>query len=223
MVTPLPRRRPCVVARQAVSLDELSGGRLTLGVGIGDPVEQEFGYFGEKLSAKTRAEMLDEGLNVMTGLWTGAPFRYEGKHYRLKEMIFKPTPLQSPRIPIWVAGAWPNKAPFRRAARWDGVYPVRWESPLGPDDLREIAAYIGRYRTSNGRFDVVHGGATPGDDLEKAVNIVSPFAEAGVTWWVEDLGPERFRPFTYDSSYVWPVEEMRQRIRQGPPKLERKG
>ncbi|MGB5732309.1 MAG: LLM class flavin-dependent oxidoreductase, partial [Acidimicrobiia bacterium] len=124
MVTPLPRRRPWVVARQTVTLDHLSGGRLVLGVGIGVPPEEEFGTFGEPTSVRERAERLDEALDVITGMWSGEPFSYDGTHYQVKETTFMPRPLQQPRIPIWVAGTWPNKGPFRRAARFEGVYPL---------------------------------------------------------------------------------------------------
>ncbi len=218
LVTPLPRRRPWVLARQAVSLDHLSHGRLVLGVGIGDPVDIEFGAFGEETDTKARARMLDEGLDIISGLWGGEPFSYEGSHYRLAEMRFRPVPVQTPRIPIWVAGAWPNLAPMRRASRWDGVVPLRWEKPLGPGNLQSILGYIGQFRTSSEPFEMVHTGSTPGDNPSRGAEVVAPFEAAGATWWIEDIGPERFRPFTYDASYVWPVEEMAERVRQGPPR-----
>lgn len=113
MVTPLPRRRPWKLAREAVSLDHLSGGRLILGVGLGDPVREEFAWLGEETDNRVRAKKLDEGLAIVTGLWSGEKFAYEGEQYQVKETIFLPRPVQSPRIPIWVAGAWPTR---RRSA-----------------------------------------------------------------------------------------------------------
>jgi alkanesulfonate monooxygenase SsuD/methylene tetrahydromethanopterin reductase-like flavin-dependent oxidoreductase (luciferase family) len=116
MVVALPRRRPWKVARAAVSLDYLSGGRMILGVGIGDINDHGFARVGEETDAKTRGVMLDEALKVITGLWSGQPFSYQGRFYKLKDLTFLPVPLQQPRIPIWIGGAWPHRAPVRRAA-----------------------------------------------------------------------------------------------------------
>ena len=124
MVTPLPRRRPWQVVRQIVTLDHLSGGRAMLGVGIGYPPKQEYEVFGESGDARVRAELLDEGLDVVTGLMSGRPFSYDGRHFHLDRVEFKPQPVQRPRVPIWVAGTWPYRKPFRRAARYDGVVPI---------------------------------------------------------------------------------------------------
>jgi alkanesulfonate monooxygenase SsuD/methylene tetrahydromethanopterin reductase-like flavin-dependent oxidoreductase (luciferase family) len=114
MVTPLARRRPWKVARETVTLDRLSGGRLVLGVGLGEPATDEFGSFGEPTDPKVRAAMLDEGLEVLTRLWSGETVSFSGRHYRVDEVAFQPTPAQRPRIPIWVAGAWPRRGPRRR-------------------------------------------------------------------------------------------------------------
>src|SRR5262249_15676842 len=114
LVTPLARRRPWKVAREAATLAHLSHGRVVLGVGLGAD-RHEFDDLGETEDPKTRAAMLDESLDVLTGLWSGAPFSYSGQHYRLREALFLPPPVQTPRIPIWVGGIWPTRAPFRRA------------------------------------------------------------------------------------------------------------
>jgi alkanesulfonate monooxygenase SsuD/methylene tetrahydromethanopterin reductase-like flavin-dependent oxidoreductase (luciferase family) len=132
LVTPLPRRRPVVVARQTATLDVLSGGRLVLGVGIGAfPYEWE--YCGEEPDQRVRAAMLDEHLAVLARLWTGEPVTHRGTHYRLDGPDFAavcyPPPLQRPRVPVWVGGTWPGHGPFRRAARWDGVFPMRADGP----------------------------------------------------------------------------------------------
>ena len=219
MITPLARRRPWKLARETVSVDRLSNGRLTLGVGLGDPAQWDFGFFDEPTDPKIRAQRLDEGLDILTGLWSGQPFQYQGEQYNVKEVIFRPTPIQSPRIPIWVGGWWPNKPPLRRAARWDGVCPVKGGGPMSPDEWRELLTYIGKYRTSNSPFDAVHSGTTPGDDLTRAYEIVKPYDDAGVTWWIEPVDPFRFG-WSYE--VPWAPEAtvlIRERVQQGPPRM----
>ncbi len=211
LVTPLPRRRPWKLARETVTLDHLSNGRLILGVGLGYPPQDEFEQFGEAGDDKVRAKKLDEGLDILAGLWSGEPFSYQGEYYHIgEETVFLPRPVQAPRIPVWVAGFWPKKAPFRRAARWDGVYPLsmngEWDENIPVDDLRATVAYINSQRTSDAPFDVVAGSYTPGDPAAGA-EIVAPYIEAGATWWVESITEMRGSE-----------EEMRQRVRQGPPR-----
>lgn len=222
MVTPLARRRPWKVARETTSIDRLSGGRLTLCVGLGDPAGWEYGFFGEPTDANIRAQKLDEGLDILTGLWSGDYFSYQGQHYQLEEMRFLPTPVQSPRIPIWVGGYWPRRAPFRRAARWDGVCPGGLDRTLTPGDWRDILAYIGAHRNSGTPFDAVHGGRTPGNDRAQAADIVAQYAEAGVTWWIEDLSPYGFGLGWGDRWTPAVVEQIRERLGQGPPGMESK-
>jgi hypothetical protein len=226
LVTPLPRRRPWKLARETVSLDHLSGGRLILGVGIGGgPWEWE--HLGEVADLTARGAMLDEGLDVLTGLWSGRPFRYEGQYYQVEETVFLPRPVQSPRIPIWVAGTWPYRRPFRRAARWDGVLPKQaglgLAEMMSPTDLRESVAYTQAHRTSTAPFEVVTGGFTPGDDPLQAADIVAAYADAGLTWWLETpRWRENVNPWAPDWNGNWsaaePIELMRARIHQGPPK-----
>ncbi len=151
VVTPLARRRPWKLARETVSVDRLSGGRLILGIGLGDPVQWDFGFFGEERDNKVRAKKLDEGLDILAGLWSGEPFSYQGEHYQLAEMIFLPRPAQTPRIPVWVGGNWDKHAPMRRAARWDGYVPLKWGDILTPDEWRDIMAYIQQHRSSHAR------------------------------------------------------------------------
>lgn len=211
LVTPLARRRPWKLARETVSLDHLSGGRLVLGVGLGFPADAEFETFGEEPDDRVRAAKLDEGLDVLAGLWRGEPFTYSGEHFRIAEVTFRPTPVQTPRIPIWVAGMWPNRAPFRRAARWDGVAPVPLDPESGrmfsPSELSEIAGYVAAQRGSDAPFDVVYGGATPGESPSAAREAVAPYAAAGLTWWIENLNHWR-----------GPFAAMRERLRRGPPR-----
>ncbi len=211
MVTPVPRRRPWKLAREAVSLDQLSNGRLILGVGIGFPPDPDFTAFGETVDERLRAEMLDESLQVISGLWTGRPFSFAGRHYRLDEMVFLPTPVQQPRIPIWVAGMWPNRRPFRRAARFDGVFPIKagQDMPmLEPAELAEIVTYVERRREGEGPFEVVTY-ADLGGEPGRAAEAVEEWAEAGATWI--HVGPSDYG--------MEPVEEFRARIRNGPPGL----
>jgi alkanesulfonate monooxygenase SsuD/methylene tetrahydromethanopterin reductase-like flavin-dependent oxidoreductase (luciferase family) len=219
LVTPVARRRPWKLARETVSLDHVSGGRLVLGVGLGDPVQWDYGFFGEEQDAKVRAKKLDEGLDILKGLWTAEPFSYQGEHYHLAEMIFRPRPVQSPRIPIWVGGTWDKKAPMRRAARWDGYMPLKWREILTPDEWRAILAYIKQHRTSDTPFDAVHGGSTPGDDPAQAAAIVRPYVDAGITWWIENVDPWRYGWKWEDPLTPTATALMTERIRQGPPKL----
>jgi alkanesulfonate monooxygenase SsuD/methylene tetrahydromethanopterin reductase-like flavin-dependent oxidoreductase (luciferase family) len=208
-MTALPRRRPWKVARETVSLDHLSHGRLIFGAGIGfDP--REFAAFGEDADSKIRAEKLDEGLEMLTGLWTGEPFSFAGEHYRVDDVTFLPRPVQSPRIPIWIAGGWPNPRPFRRAARWDGLYLLARKATgelLAAADIRDVVAYVAAHRAPDaGPFEVAVPGETP-SEREAAVEIVRPFEEAGATWWVE----------IEDAHGSF--EGYRERIRHGPPRL----
>jgi probable F420-dependent oxidoreductase len=215
LVTPLPRRRPWKVAREAVSLDYLSGGRAVLGVGLGILAE-EFQNLGDEGDLKIRAEMLDEGLQALVGLWSGEPFSFEGRHYRIQEAQFLPRPLQSPRIPIWVAGLWPAKAPFRRAARWDGVFPLYQPDlmqDLSPQQVREIAAYIGEQRSSDEPFDILQRGTTPGEDRAQDLESIAAYEEAGATWWLENIHPWRFG---WQGQGAWPLGAIRDYILQGP-------
>lgn len=217
MVTPLPRRRPWVVARQAVTIDHLSNGRMMLGVGIGEPADIELAAFGEATDLKVRAEMLDEGLAILDGLWSGEEFSFDGKHYHLAPMTFLPRPIQRPRIPIIVAGYWPHRGPIRRAARWDGMnalfpYPLEgWE-----EKARALVAELRSLRADpTGPFEYFDGGHTPDDGPDADDPALS--ADIGATWWIESLDPWRF---TWDGSAEgWPsVELARDRIRLGPPR-----
>jgi alkanesulfonate monooxygenase SsuD/methylene tetrahydromethanopterin reductase-like flavin-dependent oxidoreductase (luciferase family) len=218
LVTPLARRRPWVVARQTVSVDLVSNGRLVLGVGLGDPVQWDFGFFGEETDNKQRAEKVNEGLEIITGLWSGNEYTFQGKHYHIQPVTFKPTPVQSPRIPIWVGGTWPNRGAMRRAARWDGYHPLKWDSEgMQPADWQAARDIIVQYRTANSRADLIHGGRVPVHLWSNAAELIEPFREAGVTWWIEDVSPWRF-------GHSWEIEwqpeftsQMNELIRRGPP------
>jgi alkanesulfonate monooxygenase SsuD/methylene tetrahydromethanopterin reductase-like flavin-dependent oxidoreductase (luciferase family) len=206
LVTPMARRRPWKMAREIVTLDHLSGGRMVLGVGLGEDDFREYSAFGEPADYATHAEKLDEGLEIISGLWSGEPFTFEGKHYQVKEVQFLPIPLQRPRIPIWVGGGWPRRRPFRRAARWDGIAPQGIYGPLTPDDVRALIAYINEHRSASGPFDVVYIGNMP-EEKAQASSIAAEYEKAGVTWWLED-----YKPWS-DAT----VAHVRGKLRNGPP------
>lgn len=217
LLTPLPRRRPWKLAREAVAVDQLSNGRLILGVGIGDPVVWEFGFFGEETDAKVRAEQLDEGLEILMGLWSGEMFNYTGKHYQLEPMKFTPRPVQTPRIPIWVGGNWPNKRPFRRAARWDGVLPIVRPGDQTEQDWHDLVAYVNQHRTADGPYDIVLSGQTSGANTPEDQEVLRKAAGVGATWWIEDVSPWRFG-FDWEAAWSSDASElMNERIRKGPP------
>ena len=163
LVTPTPRRRVQKLARETVTLDRLSGGRLVFGVGIGGDRHGEFEPFGDPGDPRERARRLDADLERLVELWGGE---------------FEPPPAQQPRIPIWVAGRWPNRRPMRRAARWDAIFPV--DLP-GPEALAEMVAAVGELRAgATGPFDFVvenPAGTDPG-----------PWERAGATWCLSAFG-----------------------------------
>ena len=207
----LARRRVGKVARESVTLDQLSQGRLVFGAGLGSRAE-EFTAFGEPGGAKERAARLDESLELLDALWTGEPVTFHGEHLTATEVTMLPRPVQQPRIPVWCGGRWPNKAPFRRAARWDGVMPTHTDYGLGqtmpPDDLRAVVRYTLEHRSTGGPFDVALEGRTDGTTPDRGGRHVIPYAEAGLTWWIEALGWWRGTP-----------EDALARVRQGPPVL----
>lgn len=220
MITPVSRRRPWKLARETLTLDLLSNGRLTLSVGLGALDDLGFGAVGEATDRKTRAELLDEGLAILTGLWSGQPFSFDGKHYHLEEVTFMPRPVQQPRIPIWVVGAWPRTKSLERVLRYDGLLPNKinpdgTQGEVTPDDIRDMLAYVAERRTATTPFDMVYEGETPGDDPARAAEIVRPFVEAGITWWLESMWSPRIEREGWSST----EEAVRTRIRQGPPRV----
>ena len=187
MVTPVPRRRSQVLARETVTLDHLSNGRLVFGVGIGGDSSGEFSLFGDEVDARVRGALLDTGLERIDRWWQGE----EVDGARLL-----PRPVQRPRIPVWVASRHPNRAPIRRAARWDGWFPINLSVP---SDLTESLAYAREHRTTDAPFDVAVQGLPDVDPR--------PWVDAGATWWLV-----RFDPFTVK------VADVRAVIENGPPR-----
>lgn len=217
-VTPLPRRRPWKVARETASLDRLSGGRLILGVGIGGG-DREWGDLGEETDLRVRGAMLDEALDVVTGLWSGERFSYSGQYYHLHEQRFLPVPVQQPRIPIWVGGFYPHKAPLRRAAQWDGAYFLYSGGPQETDEIKAAVISLRDQRGDNpAPFEIVYlGRPTPGANPAEAAQIVREYADLGVTYWLENTLPFVFGG---DLGANWKLEQVRQRILQGPPRID---
>ena len=205
IVTPPSRRRPWKLARETMTLDRLSNGRLVLPVGLGALDDRAFANVGEATEAKVRAQLLDESLAILEGLWSGEAFAHQGRHYRFESMTFRPTPVQRPRIPIWVVGAWPRERSVRRTLRFDGILPQTSD----PVQIRAIAGFVARERQpepGDRPFDIVVEGTTP-LDTESAAAAVRPLAEAGATWWIES---------DWDGATV---DSLRRRIHAGPPRL----
>lgn len=216
MLTPLPKRKPWEVASQSLTLDNLSDGRVILSVGLGAP-DDRFYIFEDDPGRKVRAEMLDEGLEMVEQMWQGRPFSYEGKHYhaRRTEMMIPPPSTQRPRIKTWVVGLWPAPKSMRRAARFDGWLP-NYKQPEGlnrPDQaqLAEAVAWLRDERARIGLtmdgYDIVAEGTTePGP---AAVEIVKGWQAAGATWWLD-------ANWELDAASVF--EASRDRLRAGPPR-----
>jgi hypothetical protein len=211
MLTPLPVLSPWKLASETASLDNYCGGRLILSVGLG-AVDTGFMNFGLPTDRKERAERLDEGLEVLTGLWEGQPFQFEGKYYHIQPTDFQvpPAPVQSPRIPIWVVGAWPSEKSMQRALQFDGLLPnfigrsgkVEMGHP-DPDVMKEMADYV-RLHTDGRPFDIIMEGETDPSRLE-SLELLRTYASHGVTWWMEALWSAENQ------------EEIISRIKAGPP------
>ena len=207
MLTPLPWRRPWKLASQAVTLDHLSDGRAIVAVGLGavDPV---LGTVNEPVDRKTRAELLDEGIDIMAGLWDGT-HAYDGQHYQMDlrqraEIFELPRPVQTPRVPIWCVAKWPHPKSMRRILRCDGLIP--FADDMSPATITAMIEWLDANGGRRPGFDVIQEGETPAD-ASAAEEIVRPWADAGCTWWLEAhwnaSGPD----------------EIAARIEAGPPRL----
>jgi alkanesulfonate monooxygenase SsuD/methylene tetrahydromethanopterin reductase-like flavin-dependent oxidoreductase (luciferase family) len=187
LVTPVARRRPWVLARQVTTVDHLSGGRAVLGVGLGVPPEAEYAALGESADPKDHAARLDEGLQMIDGLWSGEPVHHEGEHFQLRDVRFLPRPLQRPRVPIWVAAALPARAGVRRAARWDGIAPIYSHDeefrPVTPAEVAGAVQEITERRSTGDSFEVVVWAVAPDASLRRE------YEQAGATWLIEGPAP----------------------------------
>jgi len=193
LVTPLARRRPWVFARQTVSLDLLSEGRLVVGVGLGNERWGEFSSFsGEVLDPVDRALALDESLEVLSRFWSGSPVDFEGRRIAVHSAAFLPKPVQRP-LPVWVACRWPNRRPLARAARYQGCFP---EFDPGGSEISGLAdpEHMAAVRTeligrgASPEIDIICRGVSELTPISERSSRFSALEEAGMTWWLESLG-----------------------------------
>jgi Luciferase-like monooxygenase len=211
IITPPSRRRPWKLAHETATLDQLSNGRVILPVGLGTLDDKAFTGVGEETNLRTRAELVDESLEILQLAWTGEPVHYDGNHYHLTDFTLRPPSLQRPGIPIWVVAAWPRPKSVARALRYDGIIPQMaatdgFPGRPTPDDIRAVAAFVQERRPHEaGIFDIVTDGSTPADDAEVARETVEPFARAGATWWIE---------VDWEKTTL---ESLRRRVEAGPP------
>ena len=218
LLTPLPWRRPWKVASQVMTLDQLSGGRAILAVGLG-ALTTELPLTGEVLDRGARAEMLDEGIDLIRHLWNGGR-HFHGTHYSYEtprdDLAEMAKPVRD-RIPIWVVGAWPRPKSMRRVLRCDGVIP-EWHLGDGhegregtPDDARELRVWLADHDAGES-FDLVAEGETPDDNPVQATAIVTAWADAGCTWWLESR-------WELPHHSEQRMAQMRRRLAAGPPQL----
>lgn len=208
MLSPFARMRPWDVAGKAATLHNLSGGRLILSTGLGAP-DTGWQAFGERTDRKTRAELLDESLAIMRGLWRGQPFEFSGKHYTIRPCDFFPPPAPlGGSVPIWCVGAWHHPKSMRRALSCDGILPgvIRegGAAQASPADVREIKNFVDVNRGAGG-FDIIVEGVTgqdPSADAEK----LREWQNAGATWFIEAMW-----------NAMGENDKVLERIRKGPP------
>jgi alkanesulfonate monooxygenase SsuD/methylene tetrahydromethanopterin reductase-like flavin-dependent oxidoreductase (luciferase family) len=210
MLTPLPWRRPWKVASQVVTLDQLSDGRAVLAVALG-AVVTDLPDTGEQVGLRERADLMDEGIELIRGLWDGRR-HYRGTHYTYScdrdDLIRVGRPVQQ-RIPIWVVGVWPRPRSMRRVLRCDGIIP-QYSGEGGPRELRDLRKWL-RQRGVTEPFDVLSEGETPADNGDRAAAIVRAWRDAGATWWMETRWE-----MPHDSAER--MCEVEERIAAGPPR-----
>jgi alkanesulfonate monooxygenase SsuD/methylene tetrahydromethanopterin reductase-like flavin-dependent oxidoreductase (luciferase family) len=216
MLTPLPRRRPWDLASQTATVDRLSGGRVVLSVGLG-AVHPGWTAFEADPGRKVRAELLDEGLDVLTGLWAGQPFAYEGTHHRVTPTDFAvpAPPVQRPRIPVWCVGLDGSTRSMGRAARWDGLLPmvrdtggVRQPTPAELPGVIARAHALRRDQGIDGGLDVIVEGVTAAEDPDAGAATTAAWAAAGATWFIQADWSEGGGA----------VDASRTRLEAGPPR-----
>jgi alkanesulfonate monooxygenase SsuD/methylene tetrahydromethanopterin reductase-like flavin-dependent oxidoreductase (luciferase family) len=208
LVTPLARRRPWTLARQIGNVDQLSGGRLVVGIGLGYDGWGEFSAFGEQTSAQARGRLLDESLDLLLALLRGRDVSHRGPAYTVESTPFLPGPVQRP-VPLWGACEWPNRRPLRRATRLQGCFPIfpatgEWPPPPSPAVVAEVRAELRRLGPPDGH-DLVVCGATHRMDPAARAAAVAPLPDAGVTWLLERFPPGQS------------AAEVSTAIRNGPP------
>jgi alkanesulfonate monooxygenase SsuD/methylene tetrahydromethanopterin reductase-like flavin-dependent oxidoreductase (luciferase family) len=205
MVTPLIRRRPQVVARQAVTIDRLSKGRLVMGFGIGDDYPGgELACFGELTNAAERGRALNEGLTIFKGLVSGEEVNFTGEFLRAQEVAFHPTAYRTSGIPVWTACRWPHSAPLRRAAQHEGVMVIHLTEP---EQVAELKTKLRGAGADLDNFDIVHWGQRDEKMLYREDERYAQWAQAGVTWFLTGPGP-------YNLVY----DEVHEYVAAGPPR-----
>jgi len=216
MLTAPSRRRPWQLASEVATLDRISDGRAILALGLGAAGDLGFARVGEATDRKVRAELLDESIDILHGLWSGEAFSYSGAHYKLDRVTLSPPPVQSP-LPIWVVGAWPRAKSMQRVLRCDGIIMAKMTAEniaveITPDDdadIRAIRSFVNERRTLPTPFDMVIEGDTDGDDPAGAAAMLDRLADAGVTWWLESAAVHNRHGG---------LNQVRRRINQGPPR-----
>lgn len=219
MLTPVARMRPWKLASETATLDRLSNGRVTLAVGLG-ATDTGWEAFGEPTDRKTRAELTDEALDILVGLWRGQPFSYTGRHYSVKPLDFMPPPppVQQPRIPIWVVGVCHSARSLERVARYDGLIPSGRGNDgrmaqATPDQIRAALEQLNAQRGAAAPLDVIVEGVTSPDAPGRAAEIRAPYAAAGATWWLEAMWSTMPSPAM---PYADALAVVRERVIAGP-------
>jgi len=219
MLSPISRMRPWKLASETATLDRISRGRVRLAVGLG-ALETGFAAFGEVTDRKTRIELMEEGLEVMQLLWKNEPFTFEGKHYHIDSSQVDAAlqewgivPVQQPRIPIWLTGAWPREVSMQRTLKFDGLLPnfISAPGPLGQpshDEFRTMSDFVREHRDPDRPFDIVMEGETANNSPEY-LEKVEQWRQAGATWWIES-------PWSHQDDFDY----LRQRIAMGPPRVD---
>jgi len=192
MVTPITRRRPIKLARECTTLDHLSGGRLTLGLGLGVDTTRELSAFGEVVDARERGARLDEGAELLSRMWLGEEVDFHGEHFMADQVTVLPRPVQQPRIPMWFAARGSARKPVRRAARYDGLYPIE----VTETDLRAMLDLVVEERGSLDGFDVI---VRPSEELRYRL-----LEELGVTWAI--MGPAPGDPAAFELARTSPTD-----------------
>jgi hypothetical protein len=216
MILPAPLLKPWKIASEYAALDNLSEGRVTLGLGAGAVWMGWQSFPDEKTGKKERGEMLSETIELLTHLFGGKQFDYDGKHFHLKltlleEMHYPPRPVQQPRIPLWCVGVWPRMKSMRRVLMCDGLIPQRINAQgefeeVRPADLRAMKMYVEENRTLTTPFDIVVGGKTAEMSAAEVQEKLGTWSEAGATWWTEGL-------------WGLNLEQALERVRSGPPAM----
>jgi alkanesulfonate monooxygenase SsuD/methylene tetrahydromethanopterin reductase-like flavin-dependent oxidoreductase (luciferase family) len=203
-ITPIARRRPIKLAREILTLHRMSGGRFVFGAGSG-AWPSEFDDLGEQHDLRVRADMLDEGLELLKKTWSGESFEHQGTHYQARAQTFCPGGAE---IPIWVGGTWPNRKPFRRAARFDGVMAMNqhFNNPLTLEHVSQIKRFITGHRENEKPFSLAVA-LNASNDYMADVDRALAYEDAGANWWQEGVYPPAEN-----------LDELRKTVRRGPPR-----